>query len=221
MRFLESLRPITLMGLIAIGTVANANPVQAQSTEVLTVAGGCFWCVESDFESVPGVTEAVSGYTGGKTENPTYKDVSRGGSGHYEAVQISFDPAKVSREHLLELFFRSVDPTDAGGQFCDRGESYRTAVFVSNEEEKTLAKQVISDAQEALGRKVVTPVLPVKPFYEAEDYHQDYYKGESLVFTRFGPKRQAAAYKRYRQACGRDQRVAQLWGDAAPFAKDH
>ncbi|WP_027256994.1 MULTISPECIES: peptide-methionine (S)-S-oxide reductase MsrA [Leisingera] len=221
MRFLENLRPFTLIGLIAIGTIAHANPVQAQSTEVLTVAGGCFWCVESDFESVPGVTEAVSGYTGGKTENPTYKDVSRGGSGHYEAVQISFDPAKVSREHLLELFFRSVDPTDPGGQFCDRGESYRTAVFVSNEEEKALAMEVKAEAQDALGQRIVTPVLTAKVFYKAEEYHQDYYKGNNLVFTRFGPKRQATAYKRYRQACGRDERVAQLWGDAAPFANGH
>lgn len=221
MRVLETLKPLALMGLIAIGTVVQPNPLRAQSTEILTVAGGCFWCVESDFESVPGVIEAVSGYTGGKTENPTYKDVTRGGSGHYEAVQITFDPAKVSRERLLELFFRSVDPTDAGGQFCDRGESYRTAVFVSNPEEKTLADQIKAEAQEALGQKIVTPVLQAGTFYEAEDYHQDYYRGESLVFTRFGPKRQAAAYKRYRKACGRDARVAQLWGDDAPFAKGH
>ncbi|UWQ28770.1 peptide-methionine (S)-S-oxide reductase MsrA [Leisingera sp. M523] len=221
MRTLERLRLLTLMGLIAIGTVAYANPVQAQANEVLTVAGGCFWCVESDFEGVPGVIEAVSGYTGGKTKNPTYKDVSRGGSGHYEAVQITFDPAKVSRGDLLELFIRSIDPTDAGGQFCDRGESYRTAIFVSNKGEKALARRVVSEAQDALGKTIVTPVLSAKTFYEAEDYHQDYYKGKNLVFTRFGPKRQAEAYKRYRQACGRDERVAQLWGDAAPFADGH
>lgn len=221
MRVLEKLKPLALTGLIAIGTAAQTNPLQAQSTEVLTVAGGCFWCVESDFESVPGVVEAVSGYTGGKVANPTYKDVTRGGSGHYEAVQIIFNPAKVSRERLLEMFFRSVDPTDAGGQFCDRGESYRTAVFVSNKAETALADRIKSEAQKALGQKIVTPVLPAKTFYKAEDYHQDYYKGNSLVFTRFGPKRQAAAYKRYRQACGRDARVAQLWGSAAPFAKGH
>jgi len=221
MRVLKKLNPVALAGLMAIGIAAQANPLQAQSTEVLTVAGGCFWCVESDFESVDGVIEAVSGYTGGRTENPTYKDVSRGGSGHYEAVQITFDPAKVSRERLLELFFRSVDPTDDGGQFCDRGESYRTAVFVSDAAEEALAGQVKAEAQQALGQKIVTPVLQAGTFYEAEDYHQDYYKGDSLVFTRFGPKRQAAAYKRYRVACGRDQRVVQLWGDAAPFAGGH
>lgn len=221
MGILERLKPLVLTGLIAMGTVAQTNPVQAQTTGTLTVAGGCFWCVESDFESVPGVIEAVSGYTGGKTENPTYKEVSRGGSGHYEAVRISFDPAKVSRERLLELFFRSIDPTDADGQFCDRGESYRTAVFVSSQSENALAEQIKAEAQEALGQKIVTPVLPAKTFYEAEDYHQDYYKGQSLVLTSFGPRRQAAAYNRYRQACGRDARVTQLWGDAAPFAKGH
>ncbi|OED49491.1 peptide-methionine (S)-S-oxide reductase [Rhodobacteraceae bacterium (ex Bugula neritina AB1)] len=221
MRIFESIRPFVLTGLIAIGVAAHGNPVLAQSTATLTVAGGCFWCVESDFESVPGVIEAVSGYTGGKTKNPTYKEVTRGGSGHYEAVQITFDPAKVSRQHLLELFFRSVDPTDAGGQFCDRGDSYRTAIFVSNKEERALSEKLKKEAQQALGQEIVTPVLPARTFYKAEDYHQDYYKGDSLVFTRFGPKRQAAAYKRYRQACGRDARVVQLWGDTAPFAKGH
>ncbi|NSY37414.1 peptide-methionine (S)-S-oxide reductase MsrA [Leisingera sp. ANG59] len=221
MRVLEKLKPLVLTGAITFGVAAHGNPLRAQSTEVLTVAGGCFWCVESDFEGVPGVVEAVSGYTGGTTANPTYKDVTRGGTGHYEAVQIIFDPAKVSREHLLTLFFRSVDPTDPGGQFCDRGNSYRTAVFVSNKEERALSEQVKAEAQQALGQKIVTPILQSKTFYEAEDYHQDYYKGDSLVFTRFGPKRQAAAYKRYRQACGRDAKVSQLWGDAAPFAKGH
>ncbi|MCB4456937.1 peptide-methionine (S)-S-oxide reductase MsrA [Leisingera sp. McT4-56] len=221
MQILEKLKPLVLTGLIAVWFSAHGNPLHAQSTEVLTVAGGCFWCVESDFESVPGVVEAVSGYTGGTTANPTYKDVTRGGTGHYEAVQIVFDPAKVSRERLLELFFRSVDPTDPGGQFCDRGDSYRTAVFVSNSQERALAEQTKAQAQQDLGQKIVTPILPAKTFYQAEDYHQDYYKGDSLVFTRFGPKRQAAAYKRYRQACGRDAKVAQLWGDAAPFAKGH
>ncbi|OBY25944.1 peptide-methionine (S)-S-oxide reductase MsrA [Leisingera sp. JC1] len=221
MQVLEKLKPFVLISLIAICLAVQSNPVRAQATEILTVAGGCFWCVESDFESVPGVIEAVSGYTGGKTQNPTYKDVTKGGTGHYEAVQITFDPAKVSRKRLLELFLRSVDPTDAGGQFCDRGDSYRTAIFVSNLEEEALAKEVKAEAEHALGQKIVTPVLAAQTFYKAEEYHQNYYKGDSLVFTRFGPKRQAAAYKRYRQACGRDARVAQLWGDAASFATGH
>ncbi len=218
MRFLNQIKSVALVGLIVLGCVARAHPVQAQETQVLTVAGGCFWCVESDFESVRGVTEAVSGYTGGSTKNPTYKSVTGGDTGHYEAVQIRFDPSKVSRRQLLQMFLRSVDPTDAGGQFCDRGDSYRTAIFVSNKAERALAQEVIAQAQAELGQKIVTPVLDGSRFYRAEDYHQDYYTGDSLVFTRLGPKRQAAAYKRYRQACGRDRRVRQLWGDAAPFA---
>ncbi|MEM7069387.1 MAG: peptide-methionine (S)-S-oxide reductase MsrA [Pseudomonadota bacterium] len=190
-------------------------------TEILTVAGGCFWCVESDFESVDGVSEVVSGYTGGNSENPTYKQVVRGGTGHYEAVQIHFDPETVSRERLLTLFFRSVDPTDAGGQFCDRGQSYATAIFVANDGEKSLAESVKSSAQEALGQQIVTPVLTAGVFYLAEDYHQDYYKGENLVLTRFGLIKQSTAYKNYRKGCRRDARVVQLWGDEAAFAKSH
>ncbi|MEM9331964.1 MAG: peptide-methionine (S)-S-oxide reductase MsrA, partial [Pseudomonadota bacterium] len=116
-------------------------------TEKLTVAGGCFWCVESDFESVPGVSEVISGYTGGDIENPTYKQVVQGGTGHYEAVEILFDPAIVTRKELLKLFFRSVDPTDDGGQFCDRGMSYATAIFTTSPEEKMLAESVLTEAQ--------------------------------------------------------------------------
>lgn len=188
-------------------------------TETLTVAGGCFWCVESDFESVPGVSEVVSGYTGGTTENPTYRQVTRGGTGHYEAVEIRFDPAQVSREKLLSLFFRSIDPTDAGGQFCDRGESYRTAIFAEDAGEAKLAKRIKSEAEKELGQEIVTPVLDAGRFYEAEDYHQDYYKSDDLVITRFGPVSKASAYKRYRKACGRDDRIIELWGKDAPFAK--
>ena len=170
-------------------------------------------------EKVPGVIQAVSGYTGGTVENPTYKQVTGGNTGHYEAVRITFDPAKVSRERLLDMFFRSIDPTDAGGQFCDRGSSYRTAIFVSNKGEMAIAEQAKARAQKDLpGQKIVTPILSASAFYPAEAYHQDYYKGTKLVLTRFGPKRQASAYKAYRKACGRDARVRQLWGDAAPFA---
>ncbi len=216
--YLEFLKPSLLFALILLVAMLRALPAQAAGTETLTVAGGCFWCVESDFESVPGVIGAVSGYTGGKTESPTYDQVSKGGTGHYEAVQITFDPARVSRETLLNMFFRSVDPTDAGGQFCDRGESYRTAIFVSNAGEKALAQKAKSSAQNALGQTVVTPILQSGTFYPAEAYHQDYYKGDKLVLTRFGPKRQKNAYKAYRKACGRDARVKQLWGSQAPFA---
>lgn len=202
-----------LAGLIGIGAFL-ANGAKA---DVLTVAGGCFWCVEADFEKLPGVRGVVSGYTGGTVDNPTYKQVTRGGTGHYEAVQIDFNPARISREVLLEKFLRSVDPTDAGGQFCDRGDSYRTAIFVSNAGEKAAAEAAISKAQGALGKKVVTPVLKAARFYPAEDYHQDYYKGKNLVVTRFGPIKQSKAYKKYRDACGRDARVKQLWGNAAAF----
>ncbi|UWR07173.1 peptide-methionine (S)-S-oxide reductase MsrA [Ruegeria sp. B32] len=217
-RCLDQIKLTLLFALIALALILRAQPAPAAGTETLTVAGGCFWCVEADFESVPGVIEAVSGYTGGTTPNPTYSQVTSGGSGHYEAVQITFDPARVSRETLLNLFFRSVDPTDAGGQFCDRGDSYRTAIFVSDTGEKALAERSKAEAQRALGQAIVTPVLSLGAFYPAEAYHQDYYKGKKLVFTRFGPKRQLNAYKAYRKACGRDARVRQLWGNAAPFA---
>jgi len=221
MRWSDNLKHLVLTVLILFVSLLRSHAVQAQTPEILTVAGGCFWCVESDFESVPGVTGAVSGYTGGTSKNPTYKQVSKGGTGHYEAVQIFYNPELVSRKTLLGLFFRSVDPTDATGQFCDRGESYRTAIFVSNIEERVLAEQMKAQAQVDLGQTIVTPVVQAMRFYPAEAHHQDYYKGGNLVITRFGPKRQAEAYKRYRQACGRDARVVQLWGTAAPFAKSH
>lgn len=188
------------------------------ATETAIVAGGCFWCVEADFENVPGVKEVVSGYTGGKTANPTYKQVSRGGTGHYEAVEIRYDPEQITYPKILDLFFRSIDPTDAGGQFCDRGESYRTAIFVKDSEQRNAAEAAKAAAELTLGQKIVTPILKAKPFYEAEAYHQDYYKGTDLVLTRRGPKRQAEAYKFYRKACGRDARIQALWGSAAPFA---
>mgnify|MGYP000417475150 FL=1 len=203
--------------LIAVGLGVEINQARAAGTETLTVAGGCFWCVEADFEKVEGVHEVVSGYTGGTVKNPTYKQVVGGGTGHYEAVEITYDPAKVSARQLYDLFFRSVDPTDAGGQFCDRGDSYRTAIFVSDPAEQQAATAAKAEAEKALGQTIVTPILEARAFYEAEAYHQDYYKGDKLILTRFGPKSQAAAYERYRTACGRDARVKALWGQAAPF----
>lgn len=203
---------------MAAGLGLQGRVAEAAEEQVLTVAGGCFWCVEADFEKVPGVREVVSGYTGGTTQNPSYKQVTGGNTGHYEAVQIYFDPAQVSRETLLSMFLRSVDPTDAGGQFCDRGDSYRTAIFVSDPAEQALAKAEVAQAEAQLGQAIVTLVLPEAAFYPAEDYHQDYYKGDNRVLTRFGPIKQSDAYNRYREGCGRDQRVRQLWGDQAPFA---
>ena len=179
------------------------------------VAGGCFWCVEKDFESVPGVTSVVSGFAGGKTAKPTYKQVTAGGTGHYEAVQITYDDSKISYADLMTLFFRSVDPTDAGGQFCDRGDSYRTAIFVSGPAERAAAEAASAKAEQQLGAPIATKILPAGPFYAAEDYHQDYYKSSDIIITRFGPRTKASAYKLYREACGRDARVQQLWGFAA------
>lgn len=190
----------------------------ALAEDTLTVAGGCFWCVEADFEKVRGVREVVSGFTGGTVENPTYKQVVGGGTGHLEAVQIMYDPAQVSREQLLSMFLRSVDPTDAGGQFCDRGASYRTAIFVGDARARAEAASALSEAEATLGQEIVAEVLPETTFYPAEAGHQDYYKSSDRVITRFGIRTKAKAYKLYRDACGRDERVRQLWGSAAPFA---
>jgi peptide-methionine (S)-S-oxide reductase len=201
-----------------VGLGVQSHQAHAGPTKSIIVAGGCFWCVEADFEKVPGVISAVSGYTGGTKKNPTYKQVTAGGTGHYEAVRITYDAGQVSLDSLLAAFFRSVDPTDAGGQFCDRGDSYRTAIFVSDKAENAAATKAKADAQAALRQKIVTPILSAKTFYKAEDYHQDYYKASGLVVTRFGPLSKAKAYKRYRDACGRDQKVKQLWGSSAPFA---
>lgn len=213
----DTLKSLALAGMIALGLLAQTHKSHASGLETLTVAGGCFWCVESDFERVNGVTEVVSGFTGGEVSNPTYKQVTAGGTGHYEAVQITYDPSVVDQRRLLDLFFRSVDPTDAEGQFCDRGESYRTAIFVSSAKAENVAKAAKAKAQADLGQNIVTPILRTSEFYPADAYHQDYYKGTKLIITRFGPKRQAAAYNAYRKACGRDARVKELWGSAAPF----
>lgn len=205
------------LALIFFGLVFQGAQAEAAEKKAY-FAGGCFWCVESDFESLAGVAEVVSGYTGGTTANPTYKAVTKGGTGHYEAVEISYDDGVIGYDRLLHDFFRSVDPTDAGGQFCDRGDSYRTAIFVSNSAERAAAEKAKAEAQSELGRTIVTPILDASEFYVAEDYHQDYYKSKELVLTRRGPKSKANAYKFYRKACRRDDRIRQLWGDAAPFA---
>jgi peptide-methionine (S)-S-oxide reductase len=214
------LKSLTLPAAIALGLSAPAAPLLAADLATLTVAGGCFWCVEADFEKVKGVKEAVSGFAGGKTANPTYKQVTAGGTGHYEAVEITYDPDVVSAETLLSMFFRSIDPTDAGGQFCDRGASYRTAIFAKDARQKQAAEKAKADAQAALGQQVVTPILGDAPFYPAEAYHQDYYKSsDRLAITSVGLGiKKSEAYKRYRKGCGRDARVKQLWGSAAPFA---
>ncbi len=173
-----------------------------ENTESAIFAGGCFWCTESDFEKVPGVIAAISGYTGGYVENPTYQQVSRTKTGHYEAVKVIFDPSKVSYKDLVDHYWMTVDPTDPNGQFCDKGDSYRTAIFVTPEQKDIAdaSKQRISDTK-PFSDPIVTPIIPAKTFYDAEDYHQDYYKKNSLK------------YKFYRKGCGRDNRLKQLWGD--------
>ena len=188
--------------------------LRAQSKDSIILAGGCFWCVEADFEKVKGISEVISGYTGGFVENPTYKQVVKGGTGHYEAVIVHFDPEIITTKNILDKFFRSIDPTDSGGQFCDRGHSYKSAIFATPKQ-FLIAKNALLEAQSILGKTIVTPILEADIFFTAEDYHQDYYKGENLIFTRFGPIKQKNAYKRYRAACGRDKRLKELWGKAA------
>lgn len=189
--------------LLAAVAGAGAQAADKAGTETALFAGGCFWCVEADFDKVPGVVETVSGYTGGTVENPTYHQVSAGGTGHYESVLITFDPDEVTYKELLFTFWRSVDPTDAGGQFCDRGDSYRTAVFVAGPEQRAIAEASKAAAEKALGQKIVTQILDRSAFWPAEGYHQDYYHKNPL------------RYRYYRWGCGRDTRIQELWGDAA------
>lgn len=179
-------------------TLAAAGTAPAAPLEKATFAGGCFWCTESDFEKVAGVVSAVSGYTGGTVPSPSYEQVSEGGTGHREAVEVTFDPAKVSYAKLLDVFWHSIDPTDDRGQFCDHGGQYRAAVFYRNAEQKRLAEA----SKEALKRRfprIATDVLAAGPFYRAEEYHQDYYKKNPV------------RYHFYRFNCGRDQRLAEVW----------
>ncbi len=192
-----------IMFTVAAALLLFAYGASAQQHDKAVFAGGCFWCVESDFDKVPGVVSTISGYTGGKTQDPTYRQVTAGGTGHYEAVEITYDPAKVSYEMLLTAFWRSVDPTDGGGQFCDRGDSYKTGVFVANDKERGLAEASRNAAQQSLDNPIVTPILAAAPFYAAEDYHQDYYKNNPL------------RYRYYRFSCGRDRRVKDVWGKHA------
>ena len=168
-------------------------------------AGGCFWCTESDFESVPGVVEVISGYAGGHVDNPTYEEVSSGTTGHAESVEVYYDPKKVSYEDLLDVFWHAVDSTDAGGQFCDRGTQYRSEIFYANDEQKKAAEASKKKIEETKPFKapIVTQIEPLKHFWPAEDYHQNFYKTHTV------------RYKTYRLGCGRDARMRELWGDQA------
>src|SRR5690606_6669734 len=192
---------------IVLALFLAAGPAAA-ATETAILAGGCFWCVESNFEGVPGVKGVLSGLIGRASRNPSYKDHE----GHVEAVQITFDNSRISYAEIVRLFLRSSDVVDAGGQFCDRGAAYATAIFARNPAQRAAAEAEIAQAEQDLGQRVVTPVRNAGTFWKAEEYHQDYYKGSSIVLTRAGPKRQSEAYKFYRKSCGRDARVRQLWG---------
>jgi peptide-methionine (S)-S-oxide reductase len=202
---------IALLFAMLLASCSEAAPPRAAAPPgggaVAVFAGGCFWCTESDFEHLDGVIDAVSGYTGGRTRNPTYEQVSADDTGHYEAVRVRYDPAKISYAALARHFFRTVDPTDAGGQFCDRGESYRTAVFVADAGQRREAEAALADANRILAGRVVTPILPLAEFYEAEDYHQDYYRKNPV------------RYSYYRGRCGRDARLRIVWGEAAAVSR--
>ena len=183
------------LAISGIGAAGAQTP-----TATATFAGGCFWCVEADFDKVPGVISTTSGYTGGHVPNATYQQVSAGGTGHAEAVEVVYDPAKVSYEKLLDGFWHHVDPLVKNRQFCDVGDQYRTAIFVRNDEERRLAQESLQKVAAMLKAPVYTEIASAGPFYKAEDYHQDYYLKNPV------------RYKYYRWNCGRDQRIEQVWG---------
>jgi peptide-methionine (S)-S-oxide reductase len=186
----------------APGPQSAAAPAVSGATATATFAGGCFWCVESDFDRLDGVLSTTSGYTGGGPAPTSYEAVSAGGTGHYEAVQIVYDPARISYPQLLDYFWRSVDPTDAGGQFCDRGAHYRTAIFVHDaaQRQAALASRAALEKNKPFPAPIVTELLDAGTFHPAEQYHQDYYRKNPV------------RYRYYRNGCGRDARVQQLWG---------
>jgi len=189
--------PMLIVILFFTLTLFPAKAVSA--TESAYFAGGCFWCIEKDFEHVVGVKEVESGYQGGEIKNPTY----RNHPGYIETVRIDYDPNKINYQQLLKIYFRSIDPTDEGGQFCDRGHAYTSAIFANNKQEEQLAQAAKNEAEQALGKKIATVIRDFAPFYKAENYHQNYYKKNPL------------RYKYYRFRCGRDKTVKALWGKQA------
>ncbi len=194
------LRTLTAALFLASAAALSVPAPASAETQTAIFAGGCFWCVESDFDHVQGVVSTTSGYTGGHVKDPSYEQVVTETTGHRESEKIEFDTSKTSYAKLLDVYFHSTDPTDGGGQFCDRGESYTPAIFVENAEQKKEAEAAKADAAKELGKPIATKILPASEFYPAEDYHQNYYKKNPLH------------YKYYRYGCGRDARVKQLWG---------
>lgn len=196
---------LLFVGIIVQWSATNAQTSAKPKMEKAVFAGGCFWCEETAFEGKPGVISVVSGYAGGKSANPTYEQVSAGGTGHAEVVEVTFDPSKTSYSNLLKIFWVNIDPTDAGGQFCDRGDQYRSEIFYIDESQKKPAEQSKKEIEKTKTFKepIVTQITKLKAFYPAEEYHQDYYK------------KKPAHYNSYRTGCGRDRRLEQLWGPSA------
>ena len=189
----------------AFATLAAPAPTVPPGMAVATFAGGCFWCMEPPFDKLPGVSATISGYTGGRTVNPTYEQVSSGTTGHAEAVQVIYDPKKVTYEKLLEVFWVNIDPTVKDRQFCDSGNQYRTAIFYSDDAQRKAAEasKAAVEKSKSFKQPVVTPIEMAGAFYPAEEYHQDYYKKNPV------------RYNFYRTGCGRDARLKELWGDKA------
>jgi peptide-methionine (S)-S-oxide reductase len=181
----------------------DAGPADGDDGDTASAyfAGGCFWCMEPPYDDVDGVLETISGYTGGTVENPSYRQVVAGGTGHLEAVRIVYDPDRVSYEELLYIFWRNIDPLDAGGQFCDRGESYTTAIFYANSEQRRLARESLREIRTEFDQSIATGIEELDEFYRAEEYHQNYYT------------KNPARYSFYRASCGRDARLRELWGE--------
>ena len=171
----------------------------ADTTKLATFAGGCFWCMQGEFEATPGVSKVVAGYTGGTTQNPTYEQVSMGGTGHVEAIEVTYDASKVSYQKLLDVFWENVDPLDPYGQFCDKGSQYRAGIFYHDDEQKQLAEKSREEVKKRFSAPIATNIHAASTFYPAEDYHQDYYI------------KNKTRYKLYRLGCGRDARLKELW----------
>ena len=202
----RSLLLVMALATAAAGAQSQTQPQSAAAPALATFAGGCFWCVEADFDKIPGVLSTTSGYTGGHLANPRYAQVVTKKTGHAEAVQVLFDPGRVSYEQLLEKFWRSIDPTTRDAQFCDTGSPYRSAIFVHDDKQLAAAQASLAALQmsKPFAQDVVTPIERAGAFYPAEDLHQDYYRKNPL------------RYQAYRSGCGRDARLKQLWGSARP-----
>jgi peptide-methionine (S)-S-oxide reductase len=193
----------------AVIFVGASGPARAGERGEAIFAGGCFWCMETAFEGQPGVTSVVSGFAGGGEKNPTYEQVSAGGTGHAESVRVTYDPKKTSYARLLELFWHNIDPFSAEGQFCDRGHQYRSAIFYLDDAQKRAAEESKRAVEAQLKQTVVTEIVAATPFTAAEEYHQDFYKKDP------------ARYYSYRAGCGRDARLKKVWGDAAGHSAVH